>query len=167
LCGGNAPLRRSSLPFNAYFGGKLDSSSPTPKRYRLISADPPWSFATYSAKSKSRSPSAHYHTMSLNQVKALPVAERAADGAILLLWAADPLLDKAFKAIRAWGFTYKTVGFYGVKENASCRGFFASLGFWTRASPEPSLLASQAQGQRTKRSSSRRHVASAVASRTR
>ena len=31
---------------------------------------------------------------------------------MLLLWTTDPLLEKALQIIRAWGFAYKTVGFY-------------------------------------------------------
>jgi N6-adenosine-specific RNA methylase IME4 len=86
--------------------------------------------------------------MSLDDVKALPVSEWAADDAILLLWATDPLLDKAFAVIRAWSFTYKTVGFYWVKQNTSGNGFFTGMGFWTRANPEPCLLATRGHPKR-------------------
>jgi N6-adenosine-specific RNA methylase IME4 len=123
-------------------------SSPPSKRYRVIYADPPWTFATYSRKGKGRSAEAHYDTMTLEDVKALPVAEWAADDAILLLWATDPLLDKALDVIRAWGFTYKTVGFYWAKQNASGKGFFTGLGFWTRANPEQCLLATRGHPKR-------------------
>ena len=95
---------------------------PPPDRageYRLIYADPPWSFATYSRKGKGRSAEAHYDCMSLADIKALPVAEWAAPDCVLLLWATDPLLDKAMDVIRAWGFTYKTVGFCWAKLNKS------------------------------------------------
>src|SRR5512134_1341884 len=124
--------------------------SPRPKHYRVIYADPPWTFATHSRKGKGRSPEAHYDCMTLEQIKGLPVAEWAADDAVLLLWTTDPLLEKAFDIIRAWGFTYKTVGFYWAKLNKSAGGFiltekdfFTGLGFWTRANPEPCLLATR------------------------
>jgi N6-adenosine-specific RNA methylase IME4 len=77
-------------------------SSPRSRHYRVIYADPPWTFATYSQKGKGRSAEAHYNCMSLDEVKALPVADWAADDAILLLWATDPLLDRALDVIRAW-----------------------------------------------------------------
>ena len=86
--------------------------------------------------------------MSLDDVKKLPVAEWAADDSILLLWVTDPLLEKAFDVIRAWGFTYKTVGFYWVKQNRSGSGFFTGLGFWTRANPEQCLLATRGSPKR-------------------
>jgi N6-adenosine-specific RNA methylase IME4 len=86
--------------------------------------------------------------MSLEELEKLPVGDWAAPDSVLLLWATDPLLDKAFELIRAWGFTYKTVGFYWVKLNKSGRGFFTGLGFWTRANPEPCLLATKGRPKR-------------------
>jgi N6-adenosine-specific RNA methylase IME4 len=123
-------------------------SLPRSERYRVIYVDPPWTFATYSRKGKGRSAEAHYDCMSLAEIMALPVADWAADDAILLLWATDPLLDKALDVVRAWGFAYKTVGFYWVKANAGGRGFFTGLGFWTRANPEQCLLATRGHPKR-------------------
>jgi N6-adenosine-specific RNA methylase IME4 len=129
--------------------------SPRHKHYRVIYADPPWTFATYSHKGKGRSPEAHYDCMTLADIKALPVADWAADDCVLLLWTTDPLLEKAFDVIRAWGFTYKTVGFYWAKLNKESGGpaldeksFFTGLGFWTRANPEPCLLATRGHPKR-------------------
>jgi N6-adenosine-specific RNA methylase IME4 len=64
------------------------------------------------------------------------------------LWAVDPLLDKAFELICAWGFEYKTVGFYWVKQNNKGSGFFTGLGYWTRANPEQCLLATRGKPRR-------------------
>lgn len=123
--------------------------------YRVIYADPPWHFRTYSAKGKGRSADAHYDTLDLAGIKALPVAEWAAPDAVLLLWATDPLLPAALDVMRAWGFTYKTVGFYWAKLNKSAGGlhfserdFFTGLGFWTRANPEPCLLGTRGKPSR-------------------
>ena len=54
------------------------SASLQSKHYRVIYADPPWTFATYSRKGKGRSPEAYYNCMSLADIKALPVSEWAA-----------------------------------------------------------------------------------------
>ena len=130
---------------------------PEPPRrdYRVIYADPPWTFATYSAKGKGRSAEAHYDTMSLAEIEALPVASWAAPDAVLLMWATDPLLDRALKVIERWGFRYKTVGFYWAKLNRGRAGlmfgerdFFTGMGFWTRANPEPCLLATRGHPKR-------------------
>ncbi len=128
---------------------------PRTGHYRVIYADPPWTFATYSRKGKGRSAEAHYDCMSLADIKRLPVADWAAPDAVLLLWATDPLLDRAMEVIQAWGFTYKTVGFYWAKLNRG-RGrlafseadFFTGMGFWTRANPEPCLLATRGHPKR-------------------
>jgi N6-adenosine-specific RNA methylase IME4 len=129
------------------------SSFPRSKHYKVIYADPPWTFATYSRKGKGRSPEAYYDCMSVADIKALPVAEWAADDCVLLLWATDPLLEKAFQIIDAWGFKYKTVGFYWAKlkkpdTSFDERSFFTGLGFWTRANPELCLLATRGRPHR-------------------
>lgn len=128
---------------------------PERKHYQVIYADPPWTFATYSRKGKGRSPEAYYDCMSLADIKALPVGEWAAKHSALFLWTTDPILEKAFEVIRAWGFTYKTVGFHWVKLNKSstesasrATHFFTGLGFWTRANPELCLLATRGSPRR-------------------
>jgi N6-adenosine-specific RNA methylase IME4 len=139
---------------------------PNAGTYRVIYADPPWRFATYSDKGKGRSPEAHYDCLTIEQIKALPVGGWAARDAVLLMWATDPLLPRALEVIEAWGFTYKTVAFYWVKLNKAVAGrwsgdrlfddapllterdFFTGLGFWTRANPEPCLLATRGKPKR-------------------
>src|SRR5262249_33307864 len=113
-------------------------------RYGAIYADPPWSFRNWSVKGTGRNAVSHYDCLNLEALAALPVAELAADDCALFLWAVDPLLDKALELIRAWGFEYKTVGFYWVKQNSKSDGFFTGLGYWTRANPEQCLLATRA-----------------------
>lgn len=146
------------------------SSSPPFNHYKVIYADPPWTFATYSDKGKGRSAEAHYDCMSIKEIGALPVSTWAADDSVLLLWATDPLLEKALEIVRAWGFVYKTVGFYWTKLNKSAgypcqpslglepedrwqgvfddNSFFTGLGFWTRANPEMCLLATRGKPKR-------------------
>jgi N6-adenosine-specific RNA methylase IME4 len=136
-------------------GGDLPlmSVAPKSKHYRVIYADPPWTFATYSRKGKGRSPEAYYDCMSLAEIEALPVTEWAADDCVLLLWVTDPLLEKAFQIISSWGFTYKTIGFYWAKlkraeDLFNENDFFTGLGFWTRANPELCLLATRGHPHR-------------------
>ncbi len=130
---------------------------PPPKagRYRVIYADPPWRFATWSERGKGRSPEAWYDCMTLAEIRALPVASWAAADCVLLLWTTDPWLEKAFEVVRAWGFTYKTVGFLWVKLNPRAprsgwreEDFFKGLGFWTRANAELCLLATRGRPRR-------------------
>jgi N6-adenosine-specific RNA methylase IME4 len=111
--------------------------------YGAILADPPWAFRNWSAKGTGRNAVSHYDCLDFDALASLPVANLAADDCALFLWAVDPLLDVALELIRAWGFKYKTVAFYWVKQNSKNDGFFTGLGYWTRANPEQCLLATR------------------------
>lgn len=116
------------------------------RKYGAIYADPPWSFRNWSAKGTGRNAVSHYDCMDINTLKRLPIQDIAAEDCVLFLWATDPLLPRAFELIEAWGFEYKTVGFYWVKQNSAADNadsFFTGLGYWTRANPEQCLLATR------------------------
>lgn len=108
--------------------------------YRVIYADPPWPFENYSAKGESRNPNRHYDTMSIEQIKALPVGHLASRDAALFMWATDPLLDKAIEVMAAWGFRYCTVAFTWAKRTRLDTGWHMGTGYYTRANPEICLL---------------------------
>ena len=122
------------------------------KKYNVIYADPPWTFKTFSDKGKDRSPENHYNVMSLQDICNLPVNKIANENSVLLMWVVDPLLDKAFQVINAWGFKYKTVGFTWAKTNKKSMGFFTGLGYWTRGNPEMCLLATKGKPKRLSKS---------------
>ena len=131
------------------------TTSPRCAHYNVVYADPPWTFATYSDKGKGRSAEAHYSCMGFADICKLPVAEWAARDSILLLWVTDPLMPRGLDLMEAWGFTYKTVGFYWAKLNKSAtreafdeRSFFTGLGYWTRANPEMCLLGTRGSPKR-------------------
>ena len=124
-------------------------------KYGVIYADPPWSFRNWSAKGTGRNAVSHYDCMDFDTLAALPVETIAADDSVLFLWATDPMLPSAFALIDAWGFEFKTVGFYWVKLNGTAEGsnrFFTGLGYWTRANPEQCLLATRGKPQRRSKS---------------
>src|SRR5215831_11367026 len=72
------------------------------QRFNVIYADPPWPFEVYSVKGKQRSAERHYDTMSLEEIKALPIADLAADDCALFLWVVNPQLPGALDIIRSW-----------------------------------------------------------------
>ncbi len=111
-------------------------------KYRVIYADPPWTFKVYSDKGKGRSAEAHYDVMTLSEIKAFPCKDFAADDCVLFLWTTDPMLPYSLEVLDAWEFTFKTVGFYWVKPN------FMGTGYWTRANPEQCLLATRGHPKR-------------------
>ncbi len=116
--------------------------------YNVIYADPPWTFATWSHKGKGRSAEAHYDCMSLDQIKCVPVDQWASKDCVLFLWVLDSMLDQGLDVVRAWGFTYKTVGFVWAKLNRRNNGYYMGLGRWTRANPELCLLATRGHPHR-------------------
>jgi N6-adenosine-specific RNA methylase IME4 len=121
------------------------------RKYGVIYADPPWSFRNWSAKGTGRNAISHYDCLDPAALAAMPVADLAADNCVLFLWAVDPLLPRALDLICAWGFEYKTVGFYWVKLNSApnhAADYFTGLGYWTRANPEQCLMATRGKPPR-------------------
>lgn len=117
------------------------------QRAGVIYADPPWQFLIRSPKGNGKSAEQHYECMTLEQIKALPVADLAAPDCVLLMWVTDPMLKYGLEVIEAWGFEYKTVGFYWEKLNADGTPF-TGMGYWTRANPEQCLLATRGSPKR-------------------
>lgn len=105
--------------------------------YRVIAVDPPWKFITRSDKGLGRSAERHYHCMTLDDIKALPIADLAAKDCVLLIWVTDPMIRQAWEVVEAWGFRYTTVAFYWGKTtgDGSDKDHFG-MGYWTRANPE-------------------------------
>lgn len=118
------------------------------KKFSVIYADPPWEFKVYSGKGKQRSAERYYDTASLDDIKALPIGNLAANDCALLLWCVMPEIPGALEVIRAWGFEYKTVAFTWVKQNKSGDGLFWGMGYWTRANAELCLLATKGSPKR-------------------
>lgn len=86
---------------------KREDAPPLPEgKYDLILSDPPWRYEH--VKTESRAIENQYPTMTLDEICALPVADLAADDAVLFLWATSPKLAEALRVIEAWGFTYRT-----------------------------------------------------------
>ena len=113
------------------------------KKYNIIYADPPWSFKHYSDKGKGRAPDNHYKCQSLEDIKNLPIEDLAADNCVLFMWVTYPFLQKGFDVLKAWGFTYKTVGFTWVKKNRKADSWFWGMGYWTRSNAEICIIATK------------------------
>lgn len=138
------------------------------KKYKLIYADPAWEFKVWNRDTgQGRSAEAHYRTMPLKEICALPIKQLADDNCVLFIWAVWPSLPDAFKVIDAWGFEYKTLAWEWIKLNKLWtkflpkvftqenlvyntwlpRLFAIGLGHYTRANPEPCLLAVKKKGR--------------------
>lgn len=91
--------------------------------FNIIMADPPWNFDNYSKKGEGRNPNRHYETMAWWEIAALPVGDLAARDCACFLWCVDPLLDKGFDVLRAWGFRFVTVAFTWAKRSSTGAAF--------------------------------------------
>ena len=98
------------------------------KKYQIIYADPPWNYKVYSKKGLGRSAESHYPTMSIEDICALPVGNLADKDCALFLWVTIPCLLEGLSVLKAWGFTYKTVGFVWVKQNRKADSLFWGMG---------------------------------------
>ena len=115
------------------------------KKYSIIYADPPW---RYNQKGVSGAAEKHYPTMSIEELCALPVAEISASDSVLFLWTTFPQLPSALQLIKAWGFSYKTVGFVWLKKNRKSDSWLCGMDFWTRGNAEICLLATKGHPKR-------------------
>jgi len=85
-------------------------------RYDILYADPPWDYKGQlqhagPGSGDSGGASRHYPTVTLDDLKTLPVPEIAADNSLLFLWATNPHLDQAIGLGKAWGFQWAPVAF--------------------------------------------------------
>lgn len=140
----NNPELRKSLEQSGYEPSQLITDGPfaglVRNGYKVILADPPWNYKTFSEKGEKRSAEIHYNTMKLADIAALPVKDLAAPDCVLFMWTTDVHLEQSFEVIRGWGFKFKTVGLYWVKTNKDGTPF-TGMGYWTRANPEQCLFA--------------------------
>lgn len=86
-----------------------------PLSFDFIMADPPWLYKMRSKKGEAKSPQAHYKCMTDEEIYDLPIGMLARGDAALMLWATAPKLDVAMRAMKIYGFTYKTFGVWDKK----------------------------------------------------
>jgi len=114
------------------------------KKYKIIYADPPWSYGSKSAVNNStgndiKPLSDHYVTMRLNEMKHLPIKSMIDDDAACFMWVTDSHLDEAIELFKAWGFKYKTIAFNWIK-TTSKGNYCKNVAPWTMKSSEVCLM---------------------------
>lgn len=78
----------------------------------------------------------------------MPVGNLADKDCALFLWVTIPCLLEGLSVLKAWGFTYKTVGFVWVKQNRKADSLFWGMGYWTRSNVELCILATKGHPKR-------------------
>ena len=119
------------------------------KKYQIIYADPPWSFNNKNTGGNLKSgSSAHYNTMSVDEICKLPVGEIADKNCVLFMWWVGSQPKEAIKLAESWGFTIKTMtGFNWVKTTKTNKLDFG-MGFWTRSGSEMCMIAIKGKPKR-------------------
>tara|TARA_R110000744_G_scaffold78295_10_gene154358 strand:+ start:1526 stop:2104 length:579 start_codon:yes stop_codon:yes gene_type:complete len=107
-------------------------------KYGAILADPPWAYVMRSQNGYEKSPEAHYSTMDLAAIKALPVHELAAPDCYLFMWSTWPHLPQALDVMNAWGFEYVTGGSW-TKRTKTWKLAFGT-GYVLRSASEPYIV---------------------------
>lgn len=111
----------------------------TPMKYGAILVDTPQKYVMYSDKGHEKSPEAHYQTMPLDEIKALPVRDLASKDCLLFKWSTWPHLKQNMEVLDAWGFEYITGGSW-IKRTVNWKLCFGS-GYVQRSASEPYLIA--------------------------
>ncbi len=118
-------------------------------RFKTILADPPWRFQNSTGKvAPEHKRLNRYSTMSLAEIKALPVTMVADDTAHLYLWVPNALLPDGLAVLQAWGFQYKSnVIWHKIRKDGGSDG--RGVGFYFRNVTEILLFGVRGKNART------------------
>jgi N6-adenosine-specific RNA methylase IME4 len=119
------------------------------RRFKTVLADPPWQFQNRTGKiAPEHKRLSRYGTMTLDDIKALPVAVAAEDTAHLYLWVPNALLPEGLTVMQAWGFNYKSnIVWQKVRKDGGPDG--RGVGFYFRNVTEVLLFGVRGKNART------------------
>jgi len=110
------------------------------RKFSTILADPPWQFINRTGKvAPEHKRLSRYQTLSLSQIKDIPVSRAASMRSHLYLWVPNALLPQGLEVMRAWGFTYKTnIIWHKIRKDGGPDG--RGVGFYFRNTTEVLLF---------------------------
>lgn len=119
------------------------------RTFKTILADPPWQFTNRTGKmAPEHKRLSRYGTMTLDEIKALPVAKIAAEPAHLYLWVPNALVPEGIEVLRAWGFQYKSnIVWHKIRKDGGSDG--RGVGFYFRNVTELILFGVRGRNART------------------
>lgn len=119
------------------------------RKFGTILADPPWQFQNRTGKvAPEHKRLNRYDTLTLEDIKALPVVAGAADVAHLYLWVPNALLPYGLAVMEAWGFQYKSnVVWHKIRKDGGPDG--RGVGFYFRNVTELILFGIRGKNART------------------
>jgi N6-adenosine-specific RNA methylase IME4 len=119
------------------------------RRFATILADPPWQFANRTGKiAPEHRRLSRYGTMTLEEIRALPVPDIVTPTAHLYLWCPNALLPEGLNVMREWGFAYKSnIVWHKVRKDGGSDG--RGVGFYFRNVTELILFGVRGKNART------------------
>ena len=119
------------------------------RKFSTILADPPWQFQNRTGKiAPEHKRLLRYGTMTLDDIKSLPVSAAAAETAHLYLWVPNALLPEGIHVMKAWGFQYKSnIIWHKIRKDGGSDG--RGVGFYFRNVTEIILFGVRGKNART------------------
>jgi N6-adenosine-specific RNA methylase IME4 len=119
------------------------------QKFSTIYADPPWRFQNRTGKVAPENKKLNrYETMSLEEIKTLPVSQIASSKSHLYLWVPNALLPEGLEVLKAWGFEYKgNIIWEKVRKDGEPDG--RGVGFYFRNVTEILLFGIRGENNRT------------------
>lgn len=119
------------------------------RKFQTVLADPPWQFQNRTGKvAPEHRRLSRYSTLTLDEIKALPVSTIVADPSHLYLWVPNALLPDGLAVMAAWGFTYKSnLIWQKVRKDGEPDG--RGVGFYFRNTTEILLFGIRGKNART------------------
>jgi N6-adenosine-specific RNA methylase IME4 len=115
------------------------------RKYSTVLADPPWQFANRTGKmAPEHKRLSRYETLTLQEIKELPVPLMVNEKSHLYLWVPNALLKEGLEVMAAWGFQYKTnIIWHKIRRDGGPDG--RGVGFYFRNTTEMVLFGVRGQ----------------------
>ena len=105
-------------------------------KFGTILADPPWEFQNSTGKvAPKHKRLKRYETMSLEEIKSMPVSRLSANKSHLYLWVPNAFIKEGIEVMEEWGFKYKTnIVWHKIRKDGGPDG--RGVGFYFRNTTE-------------------------------
>ncbi len=119
------------------------------RRFSTVLADPPWQFQNRTGKiAPEHKRLNRYGTMTLEDIKALPISKAVKETAHLYLWVPNALLPQGLEVLNSWGFQYKSnIVWHKIRKDGGPDG--RGVGFYFRNVTELILFGIRGKNART------------------
>ena len=120
-------------------------------KFGTILADPPWEFKNRTGKiAPEYKKEKKYKTLTLEEIKSLPIDRVASKRSHLYLWVPNALIKEGLEVMEEWGFTYKTnLVWNKIRKDGGSDG--RGVGFYFRNTTELVLFGVRGTKVRTKK----------------